>query len=66
MFKMFSYSTEEYAVDEELVKPVDIGFPSLRPTRAEQIGIKSQHNKQQKNVENLEKNSRTQQCKFIC
>lgn len=65
MFKMFSYFAEEYAVDEELVKPVDIGFPSLRPTRAEQIAIKSQHIKQQKSDENLEKISRAKQCKFI-
>lgn len=65
MFEMFSYFAEEYAVDEELVKPVDIGFPSLRPKRAEQIGIKSKHIKQQTNSDNLEKIARTLQCKFI-
>lgn len=65
MFEMFSYFAEENAVDEELVKPVDIGFPSLRPTRSEQIAIQSKHMKQQKISDNLEKISRTHQCKFI-
>lgn len=56
---------EEYAVDEELVKPVDIGFPALRLTRAEQIAIKAEHFKQQKSNESLEKLARTKQCKSI-
>lgn len=63
-FFMFFFFVEEYAVDEEVVKPVDIGFPSLRLTKAEQIAIKSQHFKQQKANATLEKLARAKQCKF--
>lgn len=63
MFRI--YVAEEYAVDEELVKPVDIGFPPLRLTKAEQTAIKSQHFKLQKSNENLEKLARTKQRRFI-
>lgn len=64
IFVCFFFSADEYAVDEELVKPVNIGFPSLQPTRAEKIAIQSQHLKKQKADPNLEKLSRQKQCKF--
>lgn len=55
---------EEYAVDMELVKSIDIGFPAIRSSRAEKIAMKAEHFKQQKLNANLEKLSRTKQCKL--
>lgn len=51
-------------VDPEISKLIDIGFPSMKPTRAEEIKMKSEHFAAAKNDKSLEKLSRSQQCKL--
>lgn len=50
--------------DPEISKLIDIGFPVLKPTRAEELKLKSEHFAAVKNDKNLEKLSRNQQCKL--
>lgn len=51
------------AVDPEISKLIDIGFPALRPSRAEELKIKNEHFTAARNDKNLEKLSRNQQRK---
>lgn len=51
------------AVDPEITKLIDIGFPALKPNRTEEMKLKSEHFTAVRSDKNLEKLSRNRQRK---
>lgn len=55
---------EENAVDPEITRKIDIGFPQLRPSRAQQVKERLGHMKAQRSNPLLEKEARAQNRKL--